>query len=67
MTAGANLGFAPLRRIRCSGMRNYMEKTSNYDASNITVLEGLEAVRRRPGMYIGSVSTKGLNHLIYEI
>ncbi|MCR4651421.1 MAG: DNA gyrase subunit B [Lachnospiraceae bacterium] len=38
-----------------------------YDASNITVLEGLEAVRKRPGMYIGSVSTKGLNHLIYEI
>lgn len=38
-----------------------------YDASSITVLEGLEAVRRRPGMYIGSVSTKGLNHLIYEI
>ena len=44
-----------------------MAKSSNYDASNITVLEGLEAVRRRPGMYIGSVSTKGLNHLIYEI
>ena len=40
---------------------------SNYDASSITVLEGLEAVRVRPGMYIGSVSTKGLNHLIYEI
>ena len=40
---------------------------SNYDASSITVLEGLEAVRKRPGMYIGSVSTKGLNHLIYEI
>ncbi len=38
-----------------------------YDANSITVLEGLEAVRRRPGMYIGSVSTKGLNHLIYEI
>ncbi len=38
-----------------------------YDASSITVLEGLEAVRRRPGMYIGSVSTRGLNHLIYEI
>jgi len=44
-----------------------MADTNHYDASNITVLEGLEAVRRRPGMYIGSVSTKGLNHLIYEI
>jgi len=44
-----------------------MAKNNTYDASNITVLEGLEAVRMRPGMYIGSVSTKGLNHLIYEI
>lgn len=44
-----------------------MAKEATYDASSITVLEGLEAVRRRPGMYIGSVSTKGLNHLIYEI
>lgn len=44
-----------------------MAKEVVYDASSITVLEGLEAVRRRPGMYIGSVSTKGLNHLIYEI
>lgn len=42
-------------------------ETNTYDASSITVLEGLEAVRVRPGMYIGSVSTKGLNHLIYEI
>ena len=41
--------------------------TENYNAGSITVLEGLEAVRVRPGMYIGSVSTKGLNHLIYEI
>ena len=41
--------------------------TNNYDANSISILEGLEAVRKRPGMYIGSVSTKGLNHLIYEI
>ena len=41
--------------------------TENYDANSIAILEGLEAVRKRPGMYIGSVSTKGLNHLIYEI
>lgn len=44
-----------------------MAKPTEYAASSITVLEGLEAVRVRPGMYIGSVSTKGLNHLIYEI
>ncbi len=44
-----------------------MANKDTYDASSITVLEGLEAVRKRPGMYIGSVSTKGLNHLIYEI
>lgn len=44
-----------------------MAKADDYNATSITVLEGLEAVRKRPGMYIGSVSTKGLNHLIYEI
>ena len=44
-----------------------MAKKVTYDESSISILEGLEAVRKRPGMYIGSVSRKGLNHLIYEI
>ena len=48
-------------------MANTNIDTNQYDANSIKVLEGLEAVRTRPGMYIGSVSTRGLNHLIYEI
>ena len=41
--------------------------STEYDASQIQILEGLEAVRKRPGMYIGSISSRGLHHLVYEI
>ena len=44
-----------------------VKNQANYSADNITVLEGLEAVRMRPAMYIGDVNERGLHHLVYEV
>ncbi len=48
-------------------MENKLNQLNHYNANDIQILEGLEAVRRRPGMYVGGTDVKALHHLIYEV
>ncbi|MCK4851346.1 MAG: hypothetical protein KAT11_08345, partial [Phycisphaerae bacterium] len=52
---------------KAKGQRGSRARAGEYDASKITVLEGIEAVRKRPAMYVGDTGLRGLHHLVYEV